>query len=116
MNQATHLLDGSMLYGTSQEKAKALRQMSGGKMKTQIDMDGHEYLPVFTPDKKMERCQISRNSSTCYESGILSCGLIVEMYRQSDRQKELNEYGAITWLIWIRIPILGEYGHCCYHL
>nr|XP_018900796.1 PREDICTED: peroxidase-like isoform X2 [Bemisia tabaci] len=69
MNQATHLLDGSMLYGTSQEKAKALRQMSGGKMKTQIDMDGHEYLPVFTPDKKMERCQISRNSSTCYESG-----------------------------------------------
>ena len=66
MNQATHHLDGSMIYGTTADKAKSLRTYTNGQLIAEIK-DGHEYLP--NADKPMQHCQVSSNSSSCYKSG-----------------------------------------------
>lgn len=69
MNQATHMLDASMIYGTTDEKTKALRTYSKGQLTVEMK-DGHEYLPQT--DKPMQHCQVTSNTSACYKSGKIS--------------------------------------------
>lgn len=66
MNQATHYLDGSMIYGTTDERAWSLRTFSNGQLSTEMK-NGHEYLPQA--DKPLQQCQVSSNTSACYKSG-----------------------------------------------
>jgi hypothetical protein len=66
MNQATHHLDGSMIYGTTDEKAWSLRTFSKGQLSSEVK-NGHEYLPQA--DKPLQHCQVSSNTSACYKSG-----------------------------------------------
>jgi hypothetical protein len=66
MNQATHYLDGSMIYGTTDERAWSLRTFSNGQLSSEIK-NGHDYLPHA--DKPLQQCQVSSNTSTCYKSG-----------------------------------------------
>nr|CAD7574737.1 unnamed protein product [Timema californicum] len=65
MNQATHFLDGSMIYGSTLEQHQKLRSFTNGKMLE--SRNGKTYLPLT--DKPMHYCQLSSNSATCYKSG-----------------------------------------------
>lgn len=66
MNQASHFLDGSVIYGSTEAKAKSLRAMWGGRLITSIQKNGAEY-PPLTEGKKMA-CHLL-NSSHCYNAG-----------------------------------------------
>jgi hypothetical protein len=68
MNQATHYLDGSMIYGTTDERAWSLRTFSDGQLSSDLK-NGHEYMPQA--DKPLQHCQVSSNTSACYKSGNL---------------------------------------------
>ena len=48
INQITHWLDGSNIYGSSKEEADKLRTFQGGLLKAQIAPDGQELLPNGT--------------------------------------------------------------------
>ncbi|XP_053983298.1 peroxidase-like isoform X3 [Hylaeus volcanicus] len=45
MNQASHFLDGSMIYGSTLTKSRELRIFEGGRLRVHND-NGHEFLPV----------------------------------------------------------------------
>jgi hypothetical protein len=66
MNQATHHLDGSMVYGADDETAWELRTFSNGKLSSEMK-NGYEYLPQV--DEPLQQCQVSSNTSACYKSG-----------------------------------------------
>jgi hypothetical protein len=68
MNQATHHLDGSMIYGADDETAWELRTFSNGKLSSEIK-NGYEYLPQA--DEPLQQCQVSSKTSACYRSGKL---------------------------------------------
>lgn len=72
MNQATHYLDGSMIYGTTDERAWSLRTFSNGQLSAEMK-NGHEYLPQA--DKPLQQCQVSSNTSACYQSGDIRVNL-----------------------------------------
>lgn len=62
MNQATHVLDGSMLYGNSEEKANALREWQYGRLRTV----GRQFLPTI--DSINVNCHVAKDGS-CYQTG-----------------------------------------------
>lgn len=72
MNQATHFLDGSHIYGTNSQDAAALREKTGGLLKT-TTIDNEELLPlVAEPDKK---CLIQQMSDACFATGDVRANL-----------------------------------------
>ncbi|XP_052132307.1 peroxidase-like, partial [Frankliniella occidentalis] len=72
MNQATHFLDGSQLYGTSARRDRSLRLFSGGRLLL-ARRSGHGQgasRPLLPPaDEPRDRCQVSSASAVCYKSG-----------------------------------------------
>lgn len=66
MNQATHFLDGSQIYGTNSREAAALREKTGGLLKTS-NLDDEELLPLAA--NPAERCMVSGDSATCFNAG-----------------------------------------------
>ncbi|XKL60530.1 hypothetical protein PGB90_007587 [Kerria lacca] len=50
MNQASHFLDGSVIYGSTEKKMKSLRIMRGGRLNT-ILKNGKEYPPSANPNE-----------------------------------------------------------------
>lgn len=68
MNQASHFLDGSQLYGTSQHRDRSLRQFSRGRLLL-ANRNGHgrPYLPPAEDPR--DRCQVSSSTAACYKSG-----------------------------------------------
>ena len=67
INQISHWLDGSNIYGSSKEQAKSLRQFQGGLLKTQLAPDGGELLPT-DPDKEC----VGGLSDRCFQAGNFS--------------------------------------------
>ena len=66
MNQATHYLDASMIYGTTEQKTLSLREMSLGKLKEDIPKKvGYERIPVETT----ETCACQNGTGTCFRAG-----------------------------------------------
>ncbi|KAJ8880166.1 hypothetical protein PR048_016632 [Dryococelus australis] len=65
LNQATHFLDGSVLYGSTADQAQALRTYVKGKLRSQFQ-NGQMFLPLS--DKPTQYCQLS-NPGTCYKAG-----------------------------------------------
>lgn len=65
MNQATHYLDGSQLYGSSVAKNLALRGLRGRYKTSQIN--GKEFLPLS--ENPAEDCLVKNNESLCFLSG-----------------------------------------------
>jgi hypothetical protein len=57
-----------MIYGSTVEKALALRTFSNGQLSAEIK-NGRNYLPKA--DKPLQQCQVSSNTSACYKSGKL---------------------------------------------
>lgn len=66
MNQASHFLDGSVIYGSTEKKAKSLRAMWGGRLITSMQKGGSEYPPLT--DRNKIACHF-RNVSECYNAG-----------------------------------------------
>ncbi|KAL1517115.1 hypothetical protein ABEB36_000924 [Hypothenemus hampei] len=66
VNQATHYLDGSQIYGSTLRKSDELRSFVNGKLATST-FEKRSYLPL-SKDPTHD-CQIFSNMSTCYESG-----------------------------------------------
>ncbi|XP_060527405.1 peroxidase-like isoform X2 [Cylas formicarius] len=66
VNQATHYLDGSQIYGSSERKSASLRTFAGGKLRTS-KYGGRTLLPLSA--QPTHDCQIFSKSSPCYESG-----------------------------------------------
>jgi len=65
MNQVTHYLDGSMIYGSSERQTLSLRKMSGGELLTnKIDTD-QNYMPLETTET--DACQY--DNGTCFRAG-----------------------------------------------
>lgn len=56
MNQVTHFLDASFLYGSTSSYARSIRTLEGGKL---IDAD-----------QSIKKCfKVGNSSSVCYEDG-----------------------------------------------
>lgn len=66
MNQASHFLDGSVLYGSTVKKMKSLRTKWGGRLITTLQKNGAEYPSIANPQKLP--CHLM-NSSECFNAG-----------------------------------------------
>ncbi|XP_017785902.1 PREDICTED: peroxidase-like [Nicrophorus vespilloides] len=66
MNQASHFMDGSQLYGSYDAKNNMLRAFKGGLLQTTVE-NGKVYMPLSTDP--WHHCQITVKDSTCFISG-----------------------------------------------
>lgn len=73
MNQATHFLDGSHIYGSNSRDAAALREKTGGLLKTSA-VEDEELLPLSA--NPTEKCMVENDSGTCFNAGKISIGLV----------------------------------------
>ncbi|XP_039750758.1 peroxidase-like [Pararge aegeria] len=72
MNQATHFMDGSHIYGSNSRHAAALREMTGGLLKTSL-IENEELLPLAT--NPTEKCLVDNKSSACFSSGDIRANM-----------------------------------------
>lgn len=66
MNQVSHFLDGSNIYGSNSREAAALREKTGGLLKTST-VDDDELLPLAI--NPTEKCLVDNNNEPCYNTG-----------------------------------------------
>lgn len=66
MNQATHYLDASSIYGSDLKKMLALREMKNGLLRT-TKKNGVHFLPLS--DSPAESCQQNSDNLFCFLSG-----------------------------------------------
>lgn len=62
MNQASHFLDGSAIYGSTLKKSRQLREFEGGRLRVHKESN-HEFLPIGE-DEISSAC-----AKNCYNSG-----------------------------------------------
>ncbi|XP_022171599.1 peroxidase-like isoform X2 [Myzus persicae] len=67
MNQATHYLDGSMIYGSTKEQELSLREMSFGRMK--VMSIGPVFEQSFMPPETTDTYACQNGIGTCFKSG-----------------------------------------------
>lgn len=72
MNQATHFMDGSQVYGTNGRDAAALREKTGGLLKT--SGPGADQLPLVS--NPTAKCLVDSNDATCFNAGKLMYNLL----------------------------------------
>ena len=65
MNQLTHMIDASQIYGPSQEIADGLREFAGGRLRISI-IDGRPFLPQ---DPHARGCLGRAKGLFCFVSG-----------------------------------------------
>ncbi|XP_075230965.1 salivary peroxidase/catechol oxidase-like isoform X2 [Lycorma delicatula] len=70
MNQATHYLDGSTIYGSTPEVAQSLRSFWQGRLRTET-RDNKEFLPIAK-----EPGLVCVPNTTCYDSGDVRVNMI----------------------------------------
>ncbi|KAJ8985609.1 hypothetical protein NQ317_015102 [Molorchus minor] len=66
INQVSHYLDGSQIYGSTYSRSVSVRSFIGGKLNTS-HFNGQEYLPLSNHPTK--DCQVSSSEATCFRSG-----------------------------------------------
>ncbi|XP_023933908.2 peroxidase isoform X1 [Bicyclus anynana] len=66
MNQATHFMDGSHIYGSTSRDSAALREMTGGLLKTSV-IDNEELLQLAA--NPTEKCLVDNKSGACFNTG-----------------------------------------------
>ncbi|XP_013173904.1 PREDICTED: peroxidase-like isoform X2 [Papilio xuthus] len=66
MNQATHFLDGSHIYGSNSRDAAALREKTGGLLKTST-IENEEHLPLAT--SPTDKCLVESDKEVCFNTG-----------------------------------------------
>lgn len=67
LNQLTHWLDGSQLYGNTNEQAESLREFSGGRLKATRDSNGR--MDLLPEDLKDEDADCPRQGQHCFQAG-----------------------------------------------
>lgn len=77
MNQASHYLDASMIYGSTAGRAIALRAMSGGRLATS-EKDAEEFLPLSVAPEVHCQAEGKGNDTICYHSGTPIKIIIIE--------------------------------------
>lgn len=69
MVQATHYIDGSLIYGSNDEVAANLRSYRNGLLKSEyFENSGQEFCPQT--NRTSQKCGSSKRSNVCYFSGI----------------------------------------------
>lgn len=63
MNQVSHFLDGSTIYGSTLKKSRELREFQGGKLRMDVH-NGRQFLPPEIDDNVASHCK-----GGCYDSG-----------------------------------------------
>ncbi|VEN48807.1 unnamed protein product [Callosobruchus maculatus] len=66
LNQATHFLDGSQIYGSTANKTESLRTFYNGKLKVSKSNDAQ--FPPLSSDPTKD-CLVSSDSDVCFTSG-----------------------------------------------
>ncbi|XP_065567232.1 peroxidase-like [Artemia franciscana] len=66
MNQVTHWIDGSLIYGSSELESRSLREYRGGRLQTS-NMHGYEMLPY--DEYSSDSCVLADKGKKCYKSG-----------------------------------------------
>ncbi|KAJ0177820.1 hypothetical protein K1T71_006693 [Dendrolimus kikuchii] len=72
MNQATHFLDGSHIYGSNSRDAAALREKTGGLLKTSI-IDDEAHLPLVA--NPTDKCMVESDTAACFNAGDIRVNL-----------------------------------------
>lgn len=73
MNQITHFLDHSNVYGSDDEEAKSLRTFRDGTLKV-TPQKGHHQLDLLPPDNAAEdNCTLSKRVSGVEPPAIVKC-------------------------------------------
>ncbi|XP_076351302.1 chorion peroxidase-like isoform X2 [Tachypleus tridentatus] len=87
INQLTSFVDGSQIYGSFLNDSIALRTLQHGLLRTQIDKQGKELLPM-TPDTEKDLCSHKEKNKICFRAG----------------DERVNEQPALTSMhtIWLR--------------
>lgn len=67
MNQASHFLDGSAIYGSNAQVAASLRQREGGLLQEELGAHGEAFLPAATSPR--DQCQVDSDTATCFRAG-----------------------------------------------
>lgn len=65
MNQVSHFLDGSAIYGSTLKQSRELREFEGGRLRVHTEKN-QEYLPVGGVEI------LSECTENCYNSGNYS--------------------------------------------
>ncbi|XP_068081947.1 peroxidase-like [Anabrus simplex] len=124
MNGVTHFLDLSMVYGSEPSRTLELREMSGGRLKSQLSKDGRIFLPSVR-DPPAE-CDVASSTDTCYQAGDFRvnqnyqlAALQVVLLREHNRlAKELSTLNP-TWndnrlYEEARRLLIAQYQHITY--
>jgi peroxidase len=85
VNQATHYLDGSQIYGFTVKKSAILRSFDHGQLETTVKHK-RDFLPVS--HKPSDDCQLSDDSSVCFISG--------------DSRVNINPQLTVMHTLWMR--------------
>ena len=80
MNQATHYLDGSMIYGSSAKKTWSLRTNLGGQLLTSDNKNqGDPLQPQYMPLEDTESNACFYGSGTCYRAGDIRANALPQL-------------------------------------
>nr|XP_014087955.1 chorion peroxidase [Bactrocera oleae] len=70
LNQGTAFIDGSVVYGCTEQRQRHLRTMSNGTMRMYITGDGRQLLPLSTNlEDGCNRLEMATAGKYCFESG-----------------------------------------------
>ncbi|XP_029348713.1 peroxidase-like [Acyrthosiphon pisum] len=76
MNQVTHYLDASMIYGSSEEQMLSLRTMVGGELSSyKMNITNMSYMPLETNETKA--CQ--HGNGTCFRAGDIRANALPQL-------------------------------------
>lgn len=74
MNQVTHFHDGSQIYGSSDNDARMLRSLTGGKLIEQNRLRGPHELPLLPADNSTRvNCSSMRDSQFASPPSTVQC-------------------------------------------
>lgn len=85
MNQVTHFLDGSQIYGSTFSKTASLRQYVGGRLNTS-KFEDRTFLPKSL--NPTTDCQVTSEDSTCFLSG--------------DHRVNIEPRTVAMYTVWVR--------------
>ncbi|KAL3277115.1 hypothetical protein HHI36_012472 [Cryptolaemus montrouzieri] len=85
INQATHYLDASQIYGTTRTRLEKLRSMTKGQMVVS-QAKNSSHLPLSKDSE--QNCQTLNGKTSCFEAG--------------DKRVNLNPHMTTLYTLWVR--------------